>query len=238
MSGVFVTATDTEAGKTVVSCAMAAYLRSQGLRVGVMKPVASGAELKTVSGKKTWVSQDALSLQSAAASTDPIDRINPVLYRQPLAPYSAALLERKPVDFNAVKTAFEALSGQNDFMVVEGIGGVAAPLTKTLNVADLMRKMRLPAVVVAPAKLGTLNHTFLTWRYLKQKNIKLWGIVLNNFDADALVDRANLEYFKQVKIPVLATIPRLRSVRPDALAPILQGTELARLFKIYSQTRS
>ena len=148
--GVFITGTDTEVGKTVVACGIVRLLRRWKKNVGVMKPFATGTQ------------DDARRLMAVAETKLPLTLVNPQFFKEPLAPAVAAALEEKPVDLDAVYKAFWDIAKQHEVLVVEGIGGVRVPLAESTYVIDLMAALRLPALVVARAGLGTLNHTLLT----------------------------------------------------------------------------
>lgn len=165
VAGVFVTGTDTGVGKTHVACRLVRSLREAGLDVGVMKPVAAGGRA------------DARRLRSAAGVRDPLSRINPVWYSKPAAP--AAILGGRRFPIARVLAAWRRLARGHQFMVVEGIGGAQVPLDGRLTGLDLVRALALPALVVARAGLGTLNHTLLTVEALRRARVPVFGIVLN-----------------------------------------------------------
>lgn len=194
--GIFITGTGTGVGKTFVACAIARSLVKRGMDVGVIKPVATGG----------LRSKDALLLKEASQSKDSLSLINPICYRTPLAPYSAAQLEKKNFSLKKVLSSYRAIHKSHDFVIVEGVGGVCVPLSKNLEVTDLILKMGLPTIIIASSKLGTLNHTLLTYRYLIQHKVKVLGVVLNYYHSKNLVDRSNLKFFQQKGIPILATV--------------------------------
>lgn len=170
LKGIFVVGTDTGVGKTVVAAGIAGCLKRRGLQVGVMKPVSSGFR------------EDARFLMESVASSDPIDLVNPVHLRLPLAPYMAAKLLRKRVDVAKIRRAFRLLSNQYRFLVVEGAGGLLVPLTRHTFVLDLAQEFKLPTLVVARAGLGTINHTLLTLACLRQRRVPVAGIILNGLE--------------------------------------------------------
>ena len=178
--GLFVTGTDTGVGKTRVAAGIVARLRAQGRRVGVVKPVASGAE-QAADGRLVWT--DAEALASAAGGVDP-NRVVPLRYEPPLAPPIAARLAGAPLTHDQVREATEsALAwwvGQGaEVVVVEGVGGLLCPLAEETTVADLAIDLDLPLVVVARRGLGTLNHTLLTVEAARLRGLRLAGVVLN-----------------------------------------------------------
>ena len=172
----FVTATDTEVGKTAVAASLAALLRRRGRNVGVMKPFASACA--EVDGK--LVSADGLCLARAAGADDPHDRICPVRFKQPLAPMPAAELEGREVDLSLVWDALAALSAAHDVLIVEGIGGIMVPITADYSVADWAVELGAPLLVVARAGLGTINHSLLTVEYARSRGLEVAAVLLNS----------------------------------------------------------
>ena len=198
--GVFVTGSDTGVGKTVIAGAIAAAIKAQGLDVGVMKPVASGA--KKIDGK--LVSEDAVYLKKIIDSTDDDDLVNPVRLEPSIAPTMAASKGGVPIDIDKIWKAYEALTNKHDFVVVEGIGGLMVPIDDTLFVADLVSKMDLALVIVSSDYLGAINHTLLTVEYARSRNIRIKGIVINMLkNGDDFVR----EIEKYSSVPILGTIP-------------------------------
>ena len=177
--GLFVTGTDTGVGKTVIAGAIAAWLRSQGSRVAVCKPIATGCERR----REGLVSEDAEFLAHCADSPHPLDLICPQRYAEPLAPAVAAERARQPVDWPAVERSLDLMSRDSDVMIVEGVGGVMVPLDERHTVLDLAAWLKLPAVVVTRAGLGTINHTLLTLRALRDV-ARLAGVVVNRYPVD------------------------------------------------------
>ncbi|HEV3028497.1 MAG TPA: dethiobiotin synthase, partial [Planctomycetota bacterium] len=144
-----VTGTDTGVGKTLVSGGLAAELVRRGASVGVMKPFATGA--RSVRGR--LVSDDALFLKSAADVDDPLDLINPICLKPPLAPPMAAQVAKKRIDLNHVRSAYRTLRRRHSILIVEGIGGLLVPLFPGLTVAGFARKLRLPLLIVTRPSL-------------------------------------------------------------------------------------
>jgi dethiobiotin synthetase len=160
-----------------VTCALAAWCRRAGLRVGVMKPVATGG--RRAAGGRGWVADDARRLAAAARSADPMSLVNPVCYGEPLAPTTAAARAGRPIRLDRVRRAFRRLQARHDFVLVEGVGGLLVPLTARGTVADLARALGLPVVVVARPDLGTINHTLLTLAALRRGGLRLEGVIVN-----------------------------------------------------------
>jgi dethiobiotin synthetase len=198
--GVFVTGSDTGVGKTVIAGAIAAAMKAHGLDVGVMKPVASGA--KEIDGK--LISEDAMYLKKIIDSTDDDDLVNPILLKPPIAPTIAASKTGVQIDIDKILKTYEVLTNKHDFVVVEGVGGLMVPIDDTLFVADLVCKMDLALVIVSSDYLGTINHTLLTVEYVRRRNIRIKGLVINMLkNGDDIVR----EIEKYSSVPVLGTIP-------------------------------
>jgi dethiobiotin synthetase len=174
--GIFVTGTDTGVGKTVYCAALARLLRDRGVNVGVMKPVTSGCR-STPDG---LVSDDA-ELLAWSAGISVTSEVAPYLLREPLAPSAAAEIDHVRIEFSRILAAYHRLAETHDFLIVEGAGGLMVPLCGGLLVADLVKLLALPLLVVARPGLGTVNHTVLTTFAARQLGIDVRGTVINGF---------------------------------------------------------
>jgi dethiobiotin synthetase len=211
--GIFVTGTDTGVGKTFVACGLARFLKSRGKRVGVMKPFASGDR------------DDAKRLMKAAGIQEPLDLVNPQYFKFPLAPSVAASAERRQIHLQKVYQAYWHLSKKYEILIVEGIGGVKVPLGESTYVVDLIDALRLPALVVSRAGLGTLNHTLLTLDALAQKKIPLIGVLLNGGHGKTLAEKTNPEALQaHTATQVFGPLKGMTSKDPDKV-----GRAIARL---------
>ena len=214
LRGVFVTGTDTGVGKTMVACAIAAWCRTRGLDVGVMKPVATGGRRLKEGGTTHWVSDDARHLARAARSNDPWRLINPVCYREPIAPWTGARRAGTAIRMPELVDACERLRSRHAFLVVEGIGGLLVPLTARLSVSDLAKRLGLPLLIVARAGLGTLNHSLLSLAEARRKRLPVVGFVLNYADPPARDSASRLTYMTNpamlrelAGVPVFGPLP-------------------------------
>jgi dethiobiotin synthetase len=170
VSALFVTGTDTNVGKTFVSCALIAALRARGRRVAVMKPVETGV---------TTEPEDALALRAAAAEPAPLDVICPVRLRAPLAPSVAARLEGRTLDPEQLVRQLMARTAGAELLLVEGAGGLLVPIAGRFTFADLARRCALPVLLVAANRLGTVNHAALTARVADACGLTVLGFVLS-----------------------------------------------------------
>ncbi|HUO58175.1 MAG TPA: dethiobiotin synthase [bacterium] len=215
----FVAGTDTGVGKSLIAAGLARMLSNRGVRVGVMKPVASGGV----------PSKDGKLLQKAARLADSAyPEIVPVHYRQPLAPYTASWTEGG-VPLQKIEKAFQKAKKKYDYIIVEGIGGVLVPITKDFWVIDWMVKWKLPALVVARAGLGTLNHTLLTIEALQKRKIKILGVVVNGYKGKELSEKSNAQALRKLlKMPVYGPLRFNSKYRTDLdlLAKNLEKLEM------------
>jgi dethiobiotin synthetase len=195
--GWFVTGTDTGIGKSLASATLLHALRARGLRAVGMKPLASGCEA-TPEG---WRNEDALALQAASSPRPAYADVNPFALPNPLAPELAASDAGIRVTLAPIVSAFERLSAQADAVVVEGVGGWAAPLSATLDQADLARVLDLPVVMVVGLRLGCISHARLTARAIERDGLRLAGWIANDIDPAMARADDNFELLKQ-RLPV------------------------------------
>jgi dethiobiotin synthetase len=206
-SGIFVTGTGTGVGKTVLACGIARFLSERKRRVGVMKPVATGDR------------EDAKALLKASGFQAGLDIVNPQFFKAPLAPAVAAALESRTVDLEKIYQSFWAIAKASDVVVVEGIGGVKVPLGDSTYVIDLIGALRLPALVVASAGLGTLNHTLLTLEALEREQIPIVGVILNGSTEKSLAEKTNLEALHEhTSHPCFGVLKQSKSYAKDPSA--------------------
>ncbi|MCX7781819.1 MAG: dethiobiotin synthase [Negativicutes bacterium] len=229
-SGLFVTATDTEVGKTVITGAIAAALTARGLKVGVIKPVASGG-VADINGR--LVSEDAVFLLKAAGiSGDNLSKVNPLCLKPALTPAVAAKESGIVIDTGRLVEACRQMLADNRFGLVEGVGGITAPIWEDYLVADMMRELDLPAIIVARPNLGTINHTVLTAYYAKQHGISVIGVVINGWNEvhASILERSNLKYIERLTgLPILGRFP----YDPDISVPELSTDGLAELAELH-----
>ncbi|MFK7897917.1 MAG: dethiobiotin synthase [Myxococcota bacterium] len=189
MAGLFITGTDTGVGKTVVSCALARGLRDAGIDVGVMKPVETGVPAKGP--------EDALALSSAAGIRDSLDLVCPLQYEIPAAPEACARTEEHAADLGPILEAYAKLDDRHETMVVEGAGGLLVPFSSEVSMADLVKRLDLPVLIVARASLGTINHTMLTLEACSARKIDVVGVVISHSSGRLTeADAANLSVLR------------------------------------------
>ncbi len=163
----FITGTDTDSGKTYVTSLLLRALNAAGKPAVGFKPVCCGDR------------KDVEALLEAGAPGPVADEVNPVFFAQPLSPLVAGWMANVPFDFNAIRTAWENLSGEHEHILVEGAGGWEVPVTVKETMADVAVALGLPVVVVVNNRLGALNHCLLTVRAVQGRGLKVAAIVLN-----------------------------------------------------------
>jgi dethiobiotin synthetase len=216
--GIFVTATDTGVGKTIVAAAIIRALKRSGVMAGAMKPIETGL----VREAGVLVPSDGSFLREAAGMDDALDLVTPVRFALPLAPYTASRKEGMPVDLEGIFNAYEWLSRRYEFMVVEGIGGVMVPLagraggySRDYFVVDLIRDLKLDAVVVARPLLGTINHTLLTISWLLEEGISVSGVIIScsTPPQGSIAEETNMQALKELcPVPVIGVLPYLEKI--------------------------
>ena len=217
--GWFVTGTDTGIGKSLASATLLHALRARGLRAVGMKPLASGCE--STSGG--WRNEDALALQAASDPRPAYADVNPFALPNPLAPELAAADAGIRVTLAPIVAAFERLSAQADAVVVEGVGGWAAPLSADLDQAGLARALDLPVVLVVGLRLGCINHARLTARAIEDDGLHLAGWIANDIDPAMARADDNFELLRQ-RLPVACwgRLPFREKPDPAQLKALLQ----------------
>jgi len=203
INGVFVTGTDTEIGKTFVSTALVAAARAKGLRVGVMKPVASGAE-RSPTGLRN---DDALALMAAAGESD-YEATNPYCFEPPISPHLAAAEAGVEIDLRRIVALAHDRAINCDWLVVEGAGGWRAPLGPGQSIADLAQAIALPVLLVVGLRLGCLNHAVLTAEAIRRSGNTLAGWIGNQIDPTLSRSAENLATLESLLgVPPLAVFP-------------------------------
>jgi len=180
MRGLFVTGTDTGVGKTFIACGLARVLADRGLRVGVMKPVETGCALRGDALEPS----DALQLLMAARSTQDLQSACPYCFAEPLAPDVAARRVGEQIDPAVIHDRFRLVMASHDVTVVEGAGGLLAPIWERYTMADLASDLGVPLLVVAASRLGAVNHTLLTLETAVARGLPVSAYVLNHLSRE------------------------------------------------------
>lgn len=213
LSGVFVTGTGTEVGKTVVAAALARTAMRAGNRVAVFKPAVSGLNDGDGSGGEP----DHVLLRRAAGSGQDDDEIAPYRYGPAVSPHLAAELAGKEIEPARLLKGARAAASDADVLVCEGVGGFLVPLTPTYLVRDFARELGLPVVVAAHAGLGTINHTLLTLEAVRGAGLEALTVVLTPWpDAPGTLERSNRETIKRLGGAEVRILPTLDLGAPES----------------------
>lgn len=216
----FVTGTDTGVGKTYVSCLLLEAFKQQGLKTIALKPIAAGCE--TVDGQRR--NDDALQLQQHMTETLSYEEINPFALEAAIAPHIAAANEGRRLLVSRIAGMVRGASMQPaDVTLVEGAGGWYVPLNDKETLADLVRELQLPVILVVGMRLGCLNHAILTARAIYRDGLRVAGWVANCIEPDMPELDANIQTLKTLlSAPCLGVIPHAPQADFAELTSVVQ----------------
>lgn len=219
----FVTGTDTEIGKTLVSCALLHALAQRGVRAAGMKPVAAGTDWRD----GAWRNEDVDAIAAAASLPLPRALTTPYLLRDAAAPHLAALAEGVALRIASILDCHRQVAAQADAVVVEGVGGFCVPLNDEEDTAGLARQLGLPVILVVGVRLGCISHALLTAEAIAARGLALAGWVANTVDPGMQHLDANVESLAaRLPAPLLGRIPRLAAPGGAAAAAHLDFSAL------------
>lgn len=227
MNAFFITGTGTGVGKTRFAGLLAKLSVEAGLKTALMKPVQTGV-----------LSPEAGDLEEARKAAPGLMRLPPSLacpycLRLEASPHLAAMTEDMELDLRLMLDAFERI--KNDFkpdtLIVEGAGGVCVPLSRELAIVDLIRALRIPAIVVSLSGLGAINHTLLTLKELRRNSVPVAGVVLNRMpQVPTFIELDNARTIERLGgAPILATLPESSIWPPEGLPDTARLTALLKL---------
>ncbi|GAX39541.1 dethiobiotin synthase [Tolypothrix sp. NIES-4075] len=223
MNTLLITGTDTEAGKTVFTTALAAYWQTYypQRRLGIMKPIQSGE------GDRELY-QKLFSLDQSASE------ITPLYFQAPLAPPIAAARENREVDLKLVWQTLEKVRSRHDILLIEALGGLGSPVTSELTVADLAGEWRLPTVLIVPVKLGAIAQAVANVALARQCRVHLIGIVLNCVEPRTSAQIADWTPPQLIQsltnTPVLGCVPYLGNTSDfEKMAQVISNLDLETL---------
>jgi dethiobiotin synthetase len=215
----FVTGTDTGIGKTIVSCALLSAYSARGNAVIGMKPVVTGR----VCGE--WA--DVKAIVAASSIAAPREWVNPYAFIPPISPHLAAKQAGMEIDIEIIRQAYCNLQKISDVVVVEGVGGIMAPLNDRNDVADMAYALDLPIILVVGMRLGCLNHALITEKVIQASGLKLAGWVANQIDPQMNSFDENLHTLKErLNCPLLGVLPFERNVSTKNFSTLLDITKL------------
>ncbi|WP_110655807.1 dethiobiotin synthase [Salinicola halimionae] len=211
MNAYFVTGTDTDAGKTVVTAGLLAAARRRGLTTAGGKPVASGCE-RTPQGLRN---ADALAIQAQCHPMLPYEAINPFAFEPAIAPQFAAREAGVSLALSALELPMRALLARRaDITLIEGAGGWRVPLNDHQSLSDLVIALALPVVLVVGVRLGAINHARLTLEAILHDGLTIAGWVANVIDSELPRRQENLGSLihwlsEEAGVPCLGVVPWL-----------------------------
>ena len=218
MKPLFVTATDTDIGKTCVCAGLAYALKKLNIDVGIMKPFACGVKEKT-----GFSSNDLTILANAAMVDDTEDLINPFFLPIPASPYTAAKNLGVKIDIKHVMECFRKLDVIHDIVLIEGIGGIMTPILKDYAIIDLIKDLKANTVIVTSSKIGTVNHTVLTCKMCKNMNIPVKGLIINNFDSAGYpIPELERDLSTLTGLPILCSLPHMEKFNLSNYSDLIQ----------------
>ncbi|MBX9743147.1 MAG: dethiobiotin synthase [Chthoniobacterales bacterium] len=168
----FITATDTDAGKTYVTALLTKAMRKAGWKTVAIKPLASGGR------------GDSIALQAAGDDELTLDEITPVFYQASLGPLDAAPLEGEIFSIEQVLPTIQKLQKKYSSLLFEGVGGWLVPLSPGKMLPDLVRAIGSPIILVVRNRLGAMNHTLLTLESIAHRGFHCAGMILNHHPED------------------------------------------------------
>ena len=219
MKPLFITATDTDIGKTYVCAGLAHSLKKLDIDVGIMKPFACGVKQKT-----GFSSNDLTILSKAAMVNDAEELLNPFFFPIPASPYTAAKNLGVKIDINYLMKCFRKLDKIHDVMLVEGIGGIMTPILKDYAIIDLIKDLEANTIIVTSSKIGTINHTIVTCNMCKNMKIPVKGLIINNFDSTGYpVSDLERDLSALTDLPVLCSLPHMPKFNLNDYAKMIEN---------------
>lgn len=222
MRGLFVTATDTGVGKTVLSAALLAAMAAAGEPVRAFKPVVTGLDdPQEVAARGDWPADH--ELLAAMAGMAP-EEVSPLRYGPAVSPHLAAQLAGEAIDPEHLVAAAigdgDTVGGEpRATLIVEGVGGLLVPLREDYSVCDLAVALGLPVLIAARPGLGTINHTLLTLQVARGAGLDVRAVVLTPWPREpTILERSNRETIARLGDVEVQTLPQVHGPQPPELA--------------------
>lgn len=206
---IFVTGTGTEIGKTYVAGLLVKKLREAGEKSAYYKAAMSGND-KDADGN--LIPGDAKFVKELAGIDQDLNEMCPYIYEKAYSPHLAAQIEGNPVNLDYVVEKLRDLEKKYDYITLEGSGGILCPLRfddEEIYLEDFVKKAKLSSIIVADAGLGTINNLVLTAFYMKEKGMKVKGIIFNNFIPGDVMQEDNIKMCQHMSgLKVLACVKK------------------------------
>lgn len=206
---IFVTGTGTEIGKTYVAGLLVKKLHEAGEKSAYYKAAMSGND-KDADGN--LIPGDAKFVKELAGIDQDLNEMCPYIYEKAYSPHLAAQIEGNPVNLDYVVEKLRDLEKKYDYITLEGSGGILCPLRfddEEIYLEDFVKKAKLSSIIVADAGLGTINNLVLTAFYMKEKGMKVKGIIFNNFIPGDVLQEDNIKMCQHMSgLKVLACVKK------------------------------
>lgn len=212
---IFITGTDTDVGKTIVTAGIMLSAGKKGLKTGMLKPVQTGAE-KNPSAYDKFICPDEEFVKSLLPNANTKVSYS---FELPVAPSLAAKLNSTEICTEKILHDYKALCEKCDFVVVEGTGGFLVPVYENFLICDLVKFLDLSLIIVARPDLGTINHTLLTIEAAKSRNIDIAGVIISNYPtktSSPSIMHAPLMIEELSGVKLLGILPHLENIQKDA----------------------
>ncbi len=222
----FIAGTDTDVGKTVVSCVLLARAKVLGLSAFGVKPITAGCETEMVNGKVVLISGDAARMSEQASVVIDSMLIAPIRLPSPISPHLAAA--EVGVSLRAERVVGQvraALSTRADLVIVEGAGGWRVPINARETVADIARLLQKPVILVVRIRLGCLNHALLTAEAIRRDGLPIAGWVATVLDTDQspeMIDAQCTSLAERLNAPCLGVLPFQQTLDVNVLATLIR----------------
>ena len=207
LSGFFITGTDTEVGKTLVSGALILKLRAQGKHAIGFKPVVAGT-YQSADGK--LLNEDLETLRIASQLAPDQVNLSPYILDMPVAPHLAAANKGIVLQLSTIMQSLHETQKHSNCLIIEGAGGLLIPLNDHENLGDLVQQIGLPVILVVGMKLGCINHALLTQEAIKARGLKIEGWIANSLSSEMFLLKENVDTLQaKIDAPFLGLIPTL-----------------------------
>jgi len=209
LKSVFITGTDTEVGKTVVTGLLGRFLSDKGYNVITQKWIQTGCKSfpDDIFSHLNFMKRKRFDIRNY------LEHVCPYTFKLASSPHLASKLEKRKIRQGKIKNSFSILSKEFDSVLVEGTGGALVPFNNKKMVIDIAGQLHLPVLLVVSNKLGCINHTLLTIEAIRSRGLKLLGIVFNNYHGKGknIILKDNPKIIKIfAKVRIFGHLPRLK----------------------------
>lgn len=223
---IFITGTGTDIGKTYIAGLIVKKLAESGRRAGYYKAAMSGNDRRE---DGSLIPGDALHVQSVSGIDQTLESMCPYVYETAVSPHLASRLEGNPVNMDVVRSGFDAVCADRDYVTMEGSGGILCPINfdgDELWLEEVIKGLGLSCLLIADAGLGTINSVVLTWEYMKSRGIPVKGIIYNNYHPGDVMEDDNIRMCEHI-----TGLPTLARVKPGDTELDMDADTLAALYE-------